>query len=304
MLDAHQLNIFLVAAETMNFTQAARHLHMSQPSVSQHIRVLEQHFDEELFVRQGRTLKLTDAGKILVPLARQFVRQSTCIDEAMASLEGQIKGKITVGCNAESGKYILPKFFKSFHQEYPDVTISCETQCTETALDDLISGKTHFMITNEDRASNPCLEYHHFTTEKINIITPLDHPLANQDELTLDEIKNENFILHPENSWLYEKINQDLLVHDFNLMSVNSFLSLSSSEAIVLSVARGLGIGFSSRIIADLLGQVKSIPLSGITIKQNFSIVRNLKQASSASRDAFWYFMTQISKQIEEFSQN
>ena len=54
MLDAHQLNIFLVAAETLNFTQAAERLHMSQPSVSQHIRALEKHFDEVLFIRQGR----------------------------------------------------------------------------------------------------------------------------------------------------------------------------------------------------------------------------------------------------------
>ena len=100
MLDAHQLNIFLVAAETLNFTLAAERLHMSQPSVSQHIKSLEKHFDEALFIRQGRSLILSDAGRILIPLARLFVTQSTRINETMSSLKGHIKGRIRIGCNA------------------------------------------------------------------------------------------------------------------------------------------------------------------------------------------------------------
>ena len=70
MLDIHQLNIFVVAAETLNFTQAAQQLHMTQPSVSQHIQALERHFDIELFIRNGRNLELTDAGMALLPMAR------------------------------------------------------------------------------------------------------------------------------------------------------------------------------------------------------------------------------------------
>ncbi len=62
MLDTHQLNVFLVAADTLNFTQAARLLHMSQPSVSQHIQSLEHTLGQELFVRAGRHIELTDAG--------------------------------------------------------------------------------------------------------------------------------------------------------------------------------------------------------------------------------------------------
>ena len=60
MLDAHQLNVFLTAARTLNFTAAARQLHMTQPSVSQHIQALEQHFGLQLFVRSGRHMRLTE----------------------------------------------------------------------------------------------------------------------------------------------------------------------------------------------------------------------------------------------------
>ena len=97
MLDAHQLNVFLVAAETLNFTLAARRLHMSQPSVSQHIQSLEQYFDQSLFIRSGRTLQLTDAGEALVPLAQDMVNRSIRIEETIKSLQDEVYGHLLVG---------------------------------------------------------------------------------------------------------------------------------------------------------------------------------------------------------------
>ncbi len=86
VLDVHQLNVFLASAETLNFTRAAKQLHMTQPSVSQHIQGLERHFDLPLFIRSGRNLELTDAGLALLPFAREAVSLSVRIDETMESL--------------------------------------------------------------------------------------------------------------------------------------------------------------------------------------------------------------------------
>jgi DNA-binding transcriptional LysR family regulator len=71
MLDTHRLRVFLVAADTLNFSQAAHRLHMTQPSVSQNIQALEQQCGATLFVRSGRRLALTEAGTILVPMAER-----------------------------------------------------------------------------------------------------------------------------------------------------------------------------------------------------------------------------------------
>ena len=69
MLDTHQLNIFLAAAELENFSEAARQLNLSQPSVSAQIRSLERLLGTQLFHRSGRHISLTEAGQILQPLA-------------------------------------------------------------------------------------------------------------------------------------------------------------------------------------------------------------------------------------------
>ena len=108
MLNTHQLNVFLTAAETLSFSEAARRLHMSQPSVSQHIQSLERHFDRELFIRSGRQVILSDAGRALVPLAREMVNRLQVIEETMRSLDGGVFGHLLVGCSTTPGKYILP----------------------------------------------------------------------------------------------------------------------------------------------------------------------------------------------------
>ena len=108
MLNAHQLNVFLIAAENLNFTQAATQLKMSQPSVCQHIQALEQHFGLSLFHRSGRSLELTDAGLVLIPIAREFIYLSTHIEESMASIKGDVFGHLMVGCCTTTGRYILP----------------------------------------------------------------------------------------------------------------------------------------------------------------------------------------------------
>jgi len=221
MLDAHQLNIFLIAAETLNFTQAAGLLHMSQPSVSQHIRALEQHFGEDLFIRQGRTLHLTDAGETLLPLARKFVRQSTCIDEAMASFQGQIQGTINICCCSESGIYLLPAVIKSFHSRHPEITIRCNLDCSSSPLERLLTGAVHFLITNREQVANPCLEYQRLLEDDICLIVPLSHPLAAKENVKLSDISDEHFVLHEENSLTHQLINRALDSQDFNLDDEN-----------------------------------------------------------------------------------
>ncbi len=299
MLDAHQLNIFLIAAETLNFTQAAERLHMSQPSVSQHIRALENHFDEVLFIRQGRSLILSDAGRILIPLARQFVKQSTRINEAMSSLKGHIKGRISIGCNAISGGYVLPVFFSQFHKLYPEVSISCQTNLCDSPYGSLRNGNLHFLFTNLGRNVEPCYEAKQLMTEEIVLITPLDHPWAKRKAIEVEEMLDEKFIMPAENTLTYERVNSALAHKNFSLLQLDSFLTLSSTEAITLSVGKGLGVSFCSGIIASTFGNVGIVPIKGIEIKLDLSILRDRTQLSTAARDAFWDFMGTITDQIK-----
>lgn len=300
MLNAHQLNIFLVAAETLNFTQAAEQLHMSQPSISQHIQALEKHFNEELFIRQGRSLILSDAGRLLIPLAQQFVEQSTRINEAMSSLKGHIKGRIKIGCNAIPGRYILPIYFAQFHHLYPEVTISCQTDLCDTPLECLRTGDLHFLLTNQDLVSGPCFEVAELLQEEIVLIAPPDHPWAKRDEIEIEELLEEKYILPPENTDTYSQINSALATRNLSLHQLDSFLTLSNAEAIAISVQKGLGLSFCSKTIVSSFSQIAIVPIKDLQIIQRLSIVRDQTQLTTAARDAFWAYIISAGEEIQQ----
>jgi DNA-binding transcriptional LysR family regulator len=300
MLDAHQLNIFLVAAETLNFTQAAERLHMSQPSVSQHIRSLEKHFDEVLFIRQGRSLILSDAGRVLIPMGQQFVKQSTRINEAMSSLKGHIKGLINIRCNALTGRYTLPEFFSQFHQNYPEVTISCRTDNCGYPMESLRNGDMHFLFTNLETIIEPCYQTKLLLTDEIMLITPKNHPWAKRDFIEVEELLEEKYILPAGTTTTYLKVNEALAVKNMSLLQLDSFLTLDNAEAIALSVNKGLGLSFSSTTIASAISDTVPVPIKDVNIKQGLYIVRDKTQLTTSARDAFWEFITTSSPAMQE----
>ena len=76
MIDPIKLQAFMFAAQSLNFSDAARHLNLTQPTISHHIKGLEQDLGVELFDRSGSKLKLTEAGHLLLPWARRIVHES------------------------------------------------------------------------------------------------------------------------------------------------------------------------------------------------------------------------------------
>ena len=89
----NDLVIFLVACETKNFSQAGRQLHLSQPAISQTINNLEKHFGTKLFLRQGRSVHLTEIGQALRPMALELVSAARRLEESVSSLQGEVVGE-------------------------------------------------------------------------------------------------------------------------------------------------------------------------------------------------------------------
>ena len=235
MLDAHQLNVFLTASETLNFTAAARQLHMTQPSVSQHIQALEQHFQTELFVRKGRQMILTDAGEALVPLARRLVDWSVRIDETMESLQGEVYGHLKVGCSTTSGKYVLPFLLTSFMERHPQVTATCQVTPRRQAVDDLCDGLVHLALASpKDFCST--VEFRKFISDPIQLITPLDHPWAQRQTIDPEELVAADFIMREEGSGTYEVATAGLEGIGVPVDRLHTVLTLGNSEAIALAV--------------------------------------------------------------------
>ncbi len=293
MLDAHQLNVFLTAARTLNFTAAARRLHMTQPSVSQHIQALEQHFDMQLFIRSGRHLRLTDAGEALLPMAQEMVSISQSIDNKMESLKGDVYGRLTVGCSTTVGKYVLPFLLASFMQQYPKVEASCFVTPRNIAVQMLCDGDVHVALASAQEL-NKSLEFSRFITDRVSLIVPLNHPWAKRDYVEPEELLEANFIWREEGSGTRAVAESKLREHGIGFEQFKTVLTLGNSEAIALAVQEGIGVGFVSQIIISRLvkGKVASVKVRGLNIEQEIYLGRDANHLGTTAQTAFWEFVT------------
>jgi DNA-binding transcriptional LysR family regulator len=291
MLDANQANVFLTAAETLSFTQAARRLHMTQPSVSEHIRRLEQHYGTPLFMRSGRRLELTDAGATLLPLARQVVGLAVPVEETMDSLKGTMHGHLIVGCSTTPGKYLLPRLLASFMRLHPHVRATCQVASASVSLQHLTDGLVHVALASAREAGRD-LEFRPFVTDPVVLITPLDHPWARRGWVIPDELLDEAFILREEGSGTRAAVREGLPEVGLSLQDLRVVLTLGNSEAIAMAVEEGIGIGFVSNMVAGRMfpGRVAVVRVEGLALAQEICLARHARRAATAVVAAFWDF--------------
>lgn len=292
MLDAHQLNIFLVASQTLNFTQAAQRLHMSQPSVSQHIQALEKHFDTRLFIRQGRHIALSEAGKTLVPLARAFVKQSHTIDEIMSSLEGSIQGKIILGYLPALGPRVLYKHLEGFHERYPKITIQIQV-CRDPIAQHLLSGGVcHFYLTDDAGEFTNRVEFAQLDEEVISLLLPQGHPWQERSSVTVSDLRGETLILPAQGSTSHLRLKRALMQQGLDLTDLDPFLTMDNQDGIRQAVTAGLGVGFGTVSDNHPSDRVHIQPMEDLHLTRKIYLIRDKDLPLTAARQALWQHLT------------
>lgn len=123
-MDFHQLEVFVEVARLENFSRAADRLYLTQPTVSAHIKALENEIGALLFDRSQRKLQLTGAGKALFQYSQQLLNLKKKAIFAVQQEQRLIKGHLEIAASSIPSAYILPALMKSFHLEYPDVTFA------------------------------------------------------------------------------------------------------------------------------------------------------------------------------------
>ena len=293
MLDAHQLNIFTMAAELENFSEAGRHLDLSQPSVSAHIQSLERVFGTQLFHRSGRHISLTEAGEALLPLAREMVHLSIHIEETMASLSGSVVGQLRLGCSTAMGKYRLPRLIAHFRAQHPQVTVNCSVMTRQSTLSELLDGRMHLAITSAREFSKE-IEYRHFATDHVILIAPAEHPWAVRTQIEPQELLREDFILREQTAGTRLVLEEGLARHGMSVNQIKAVMVLGSSEALRTAVEERIGVSFVSYLVAAdsiKLGRVVEIKVRDMELQQKLYLGRNLRRPASRAQTAFVEFI-------------
>jgi DNA-binding transcriptional LysR family regulator len=292
MLDAHQMNVFLQAAQSLSFTEAARRLCMTQPSVSQHIRSLEQRFGTRLFERRGRYLKLTESGQALLPLARKMVKLSVHIEETLEELQMEISGQLLIGCCTSAGSYLLPLLLALFHAENPAVLVTCHVTDPLTALEQLKEGRLHLMV-SPVQETGATVEFRKLLTDLIYLVVPARHPWAQLGEIEPAQLKEGKFIFHEETSGTRQAVASQLPEVGLSMEQLNGIMILGASESIALSVKEGIGVAFLSRLAAQEFlrrEEIAVVKVAGFQPKRQIWLGRHTNFPATRAQTAFWEY--------------
>lgn len=123
-MDIHHLHIFTAVYRTRSFTKAAREIHICQPTVSEHIKNLEQELECRLFDRLGKAVAPTAAADLLFPKALQILESVFQVKEELRGGEDAVTGEIVLGASTIPGTYILPPIIMRFRERYPGITFT------------------------------------------------------------------------------------------------------------------------------------------------------------------------------------
>jgi len=293
MLNVYELNIFLVSAETENFSQAARQLNLTQPAVSMQVQALEKQLGVQLFHRVGRTLSLTEQGKALIPLARDMVNRAIHIEEEIESLKGEVVGHLKIGCSTTTGKYFLPHLAARFRQRHPRVQMTIINHGRDRVLDELCDGSVQLAVVS----SQPTVkdnEYRHFLTDHVILIVPANHPWAKRDVIAPEELRGVDFILRDPESGTRLETEVALMGAGLSTDDLNVVLELGNSEAVSMAVEEGMGLAFVSRLVAQRgieLGRIKEVRVAGLTFEREVYIVYSHRHPATRAQAEFWEFV-------------
>ena len=293
MLHLNELEVFIAAAEHGSFSEAARFLHLSQPAVSQSIQNLERRFRVQLFSRQGRTARLSDSGKALLPLARELVAAARRVEETMNTLNGTIAGHIRLGCSTTSGKYFMPSRIAQFRAQYPAVRVDVQVCSRDVVVQQLLEEDVDFVISSR-QLDHRDLEFVPFYMDEATLLVPSAHAWSRSRHIYPDDLLDQPIIMREEGSGTYAALYRALRAHDIMPEMLNVVMTLGNAESVALAVEEGLGIGFVSKLVAArsaALGRAVEVAVEGFDLRHALYFVRNRRTPMTHSQHAFWEFM-------------
>lgn len=233
----------------LNVTQAAENLFTSQPGVSKQIRLLEDEFGVDVFVRNGkRVVSITTAGAEIVALARRVLREAKNLKTAGQEFSRQKSGQLTIATTHTQARYVLPPVIAQFAQRYPDVTLVLHQGNPLHVAQEVVAGRADLAIATEgldqfpDLRILPCYQWNRI------IVAPQGHPILHVPELTLAELSHHPLITYDHAFTGRARINQ---AFEQLGLTPNVVLTALDADVIKTYVRLGMGVGIIAAMAYD-----------------------------------------------------
>ena len=286
-MDIHHLKIFASVYKNKSFTRASEELHISQPTISEHIKNLEHSLDCKLFDRLGRSIMPTVEADVLYPKTLQLLDELDSMQEEVKSAGTGVKGKLVIGASTIPGTYILPRVAYTFKKQYPDVAfeilIEDSARITGMVLQhDLLCGIVGARIQSDKLDYTPLLED--------EIILVATKKVLDQKRITIGKLASIPLLQREIGSGTRQTFENFLEKAAISCGDFNIVATLGSTSAVKQAVKENLGTAVISRVaVQEELdsGILHEITIRNMKMKRKFYLVRQKKRTLPSQYLAF-----------------
>lgn len=292
-MDFKQLESFVTIAKLKSFSRAAEELYLTQPTISNHIHILEKELSTILFNRTNKNITLTDAGEILYEHAISILNKKEHAYFSLNEFKGKIQGILEISSSSIPEQYYLSDIICQFSKKYPDVKYSLLKYDSKKVVDKILSGEIDFGLVGAKSTSNQ-IDYIEILDDEIVLIAPNNSNFSKQTNVTIDNVIPYPLIFREDGSGTRSVVLSHLKSIGIEADDLNIISEVEDNETIKKLVINGLGLSFiSSRAIHNelSLGLLKEIRINSLDIKRKFYFAFHKKRVLSPLSETFKDFI-------------
>lgn len=288
-MDLWQLHIFCRVIEHKSFSKAAEAVHLSQPTVSAHIKDLETHFGCPLIDRLSREAAPTQAGRLLYGYARRMLGLRDEAESAMSQYQGRTRGRLVVGGSTIPGTYLLPRVVGRFRRRYPEVQLSLAIEATAGIVAGILEGVLELGVVGAESDDKDILQQA-VMEEEMRLIVPRGHRWAKRKKIALAELWEEPYIAREAGSGTLQSLQRHIGDLGRERRELSVVAEMGSTEAVCQGIREGIGVSILSPLaVAEGItaGRLKALAVEGLDLTRRFYLTTHRRRSLSPLATAF-----------------
>ena len=291
-----QLQVFLAIAREKSFSRAAKSIHSSQPTMSEHVAELELELGKKVFFRRGREVTLTEAGRVLERYAASAILAVESARQAVDDLDGLGHGSLMIGASTTPGIYVIPEVIANFRVRHPGVELKLQI-ANSRVIEDRVKARELDLGVVGGHAVGPgeeCLAVGF--ADELLLIVPPRHPWAKRRFIAPEALAREPLLMREEGSATRSVTERALQRAGIRFQAA---MELDHTEAIKQAVMAGLGVAFIS--VYAVRGELETrrlhaLRLRGIRVQRHFHVIHHEARRLTASARAFMEVLAQAGR--------
>lgn len=278
-----QLKIFVAVIEHKGFSKASEAINLSQPTVSSHIRELEEHFQCPLLDRLGKTTEPTRAGELLYEHAKEILSLSKKTEDSIRDFLGSLKGRLFVGGSTIPSGYIFPKILGPFSRQFPDIHVEMISGDTSSIIEEIKKGNIDIGVVGA-KTDDPFILQEEYIADEMRLIVPSDHRWSGRTCISCRELFSEPFIKREKGSGTWQTIQKSMSAAGFDSNNLNAPVTMGNTVSVIQGILHHVGISILSAIaVLDEIdkGRLKAIQVEDLNLDRFFYLTTSARRAMS-----------------------